>query len=59
MTREKLIMGSILWVQTCLALGVLTGTLTFRDFIAIQVSIITLLVPSPIFQNKEDEDNEH
>jgi hypothetical protein len=58
MTREKLIIGLIFWIQTCLALGVLTGTLTFRDFIAIQVSIITLLVPSPIFQNKKDENNE-
>jgi len=58
MTKEKLIVGSIFWVQTCLALGVLTGALTFRDFIAIQVSIIMLLVPSPILQNKEKEDNE-
>jgi len=59
MTREKLIAGSIFWVQICLALGVLTGTLTFRDFIAIQVSIVMLLVPSPILQSKEDENNEH
>jgi hypothetical protein len=58
MTREKLIVGSIVWVQICLTLGVFTGTLTFRDFIAIQVSLIMLVIPSPILQNGKEKNND-
>jgi hypothetical protein len=59
MTSQKLILGSLIWIQTCLTLGVFSGALNFKDWIAIQVSLIMFLIPSPIVQNKEDEDNEH
>jgi|YNPBryunderm2012_1023409.scaffolds.fasta_scaffold19876_2 hypothetical protein len=59
MTSQKLILGLLIWIQTCLTLGVFGGALNFNDWIAIQVSLIMLLIPSPIVQNKKDEDNEH
>jgi hypothetical protein len=58
MTSQKLILGSLIWIQTCLTLGVFSGALNFRDWIAIQVSLIMLLIPSPIVQNKEKEEND-
>jgi hypothetical protein len=55
MTSKKLILGLIIWIQTCLTLGVFSGALNFKDWIAIQISLIMLLVPSPMVQNKENE----
>jgi hypothetical protein len=59
MSFKQLVLGSILWAQTCLALGVLSGVLSAKDFITIQVSLIMLISPSPILQdkgNKKDND---
>jgi hypothetical protein len=58
MNYQKLILGSIIWIQTCLTLGVFSGALSFKDWIAIQVSLIMLLVPSPVVQNKEEDNKD-
>jgi len=59
MLFKQLVLGSILWAQTCLALGVLSGVLSVKDFITIQVSLVMLLIPSPILQDRENkEDND-
>jgi len=58
LTSQKVILLGLLWAQTCLVIGVFTGVLSFRDFTAIQVSLIMLLVPSPLVQNKNNENND-
>jgi hypothetical protein len=58
LTPQKIILLGLLWAQTCLVIGIFTRVLSFRDFIAIQVSLIMLLVPSPLLQNKDNENND-
>jgi len=55
---QKVIIGLVIWAQTCLALGVALGVLSFREFISIQVSLIMLLLPSPILKRDNDLSNE-
>jgi hypothetical protein len=59
MSFKQLVLISIFWAQTCLALGVLSGVLSVKDFITTQVSLIMLISPSPILQDRENkEDND-
>jgi len=53
MTWQQIILGLIVWAQTCLIFGVLLNQITFEKFISIQLSIIMLLLPSPF----KDKDN--
>jgi len=53
MNWQKIILIAILWAQTCLVIGLLIGSLTFKQFIDIQVSIIMLLLPSPLNKNND------
>jgi hypothetical protein len=57
LTPQKVILLALIWAQTCLVIGIFAGVLSFRDFIAIQVSLIMLLVPSPFVQNKNNDNN--
>ena len=58
LTPQKIILLGLLWAQTCLVIGIFVGVVTVRDFIAIQVSLIMLLIPSPLVQNKNNENND-
>jgi len=53
MNWQKVAVFLIVWAQTCLMFGVLLNQINFEKFISIQISIIMLLVPSPI----HDKDN--
>jgi hypothetical protein len=59
LTPQKIILLALLWAQTCLVIGIFAGVLSFRDFIAIQVSLIMLLVPSPLLQDKNNKNNDN
>jgi len=53
MNWQKIAIILIIWAQMCLMFGVLLNQISFEKFISIQISIIMLLIPSPI----HDRDN--
>jgi len=54
MNWQKIAIFLILWAQICLIFGVFLGQISFEKFISIQVSVIMLLVPSPIHDKRDN-----
>jgi len=48
MTWKSIALSLIIWIQVCLVLGVLFNQISFEKFLSLQISVILLILPSPL-----------